>query len=479
MNRRLSHVIAVPVAIGLAASGLASVALVAGAASSSAVVPGDGTPSQAQLDTAATSGSQGQWGDMAGGVASRPYVRSLAVINGGVSIPVITGGTASAPTTAAGDVTAVVAPVNLCKTGQSPSPGSCYATPNRVSVQLVYATGSDDVMHSDGINFAAPTTALNQPVTSSTVFDMTIALNTLGQTLRWSWANGDLVRWETSNLGTPDAAVRIQFRPSQTPSIDWSAAPAGNGCTATPIFNCDIAQAAGEYLGASLLLSLDNTMNPALTGAVFATQGAVSGFLDPQGTAEAPALDMQIASSHLTSTGALNTGRLKAFLPSQTLLNLYGVLPSDASGFFAATRSGSAGTNSAPTFTEWTAAANGSEGVLVDVRDITFSVPTYKVVRKTTALKSKAKVKGKTATVTVRGKVKQCGKGCTVTVYRLGSEKYTSSMQKVGSAKSRSGVPVVTVNKGKLKKKSRYLATVRYASGKHKGDLIKSGLGTA
>jgi hypothetical protein len=63
---------------------------------------------------------------------------------------------------------------------------------------------------------------------------------------------------------------------------------------------------------------------------------------------------------------------------------MYGVLPADAGAAFTATRSGDPGTNSAPVYTPWTAEANGSEGLLVTVGNITFSVPRYRVKGKLT-----------------------------------------------------------------------------------------------
>lgn len=89
----------------------------------------DGTPTQAQTDlSSADSGnstSQAGWGDMVGGVAARPYVTSLTVINGAVATPVITGGSTVPPSAPSGGVTAVVSPFNLCKAGQPAAQGSC------------------------------------------------------------------------------------------------------------------------------------------------------------------------------------------------------------------------------------------------------------------------------------------------------------------------------------------------------------------
>lgn len=138
-----------------------------------------------------------------------------------------------------------------------------------------------------------------------------------------------------------------------------------------------------ETVQASLLLSLDDTLDPALTGAVFATQDAVAGYLSADRTADgSPQLDLQAASSHLRPDGSPQLGTVQAFLPASTLQNLYGLLPADAAAAFAVTRSGEPGSNDPPAFQAWTADDDGSDGLLVTVGGVTFSVPTYRVAGK-------------------------------------------------------------------------------------------------
>lgn len=414
-------------------------------------------PDQAQADGPATSGTNGLWGDFGPGNGARPFVERLSVTNGGTTTDLFTNGTPTSPSPANGDLAAVVMPINLCKTGQTPAPNVCYSTPNRVQITLG-RQGTNEVNFNLG-------NGGNQTVNADSVIDMTVKLNTLGQSLRWSYAQGDLLYWETSNLGTPDASLRIKFKPAIQPGVDWATLPAGNGCTATPIFNCEPQQAGAEYLGANLLLSLDDTLDPTLTGAVFATEGALAGFLLPGGSAAAPVLDLQVASTHFKSDGTtLNTGRLKAFLPAAALLNLYGVPPTDADTFFSATRSGSAGTNAAPTYTEWNAATHGSTGLLVNVHDITFSTPTYKVKSKRAIAKTSAKVKGKKTTLKLK-KLAACKKTCSVRVYKLSDNKLSAAHKKVATTKVKNKNLTLTIPKSKLGKKKRYLVTVHKSKG--------------
>ena len=111
--------------------------------------------------------------------------------------------------------------------------------------------------------------------------------------------------------------------------------PAVNGCTATPMFNCNIARADAEFLSANLFFSFED--GP--TGAAFATQNAIAGLLLPGGTATAPTLDIQASSTHTRSDGTPPT-RHDPGVPSrgdaaQPVRNL----PSDATAAFTTTPS--------------------------------------------------------------------------------------------------------------------------------------------
>jgi hypothetical protein len=431
----------------------------------------DGMPSQAQTDLAASDPSNSMhsagWADVAGGIAGRPYVSSLTIINGDVSTPVITNGDTTVPTTPTGGITTVISPFNLCQPGQTAAPGSCYASPNRVGVTLGYATGGPM-----GYNFANPSVPVTPTVDANTVFDMTVNLNSLGSKLSWTWINGVLLYWHTANLGENNATVHIKFHPAVTPHVTQF--PAVNGCTATPMFNCDIPRADSEFLSASLFFSLE----PGPTGAAFATQNAIAGLLFPGGTAAAPTLDIQASSTHTTSDGALQHGTIQAFIPAATLLNLYGILPGDATAAFTTTRAGDPGTNDAPTYTPWTTEANGSDGLLVTVTGITFSVPSYQVAGRLQPIASSARVVKK-ATV-LHATVPGCSKrrNCRVTVYDLGVQDASRSVAKrktVVTLRFNTAALALKVRTARLPRGHRFLLVVRVAES-HK--LIVSTLGT-
>jgi hypothetical protein len=353
------------------------------------------------------------WGDTAGGVAARPYVVSLSIINGGVSTPVVTNGTTATSPLPAGEVTTVVSPFNLCRPGQAPAQGVCYSSPNRVGLTVGYSEGE-----TDGWDFANPGVPVTPPIDANSVIDMTVALNTLGKGLRWTWVNGQLLYWKASDLGQEDATVHIRFKPASAPYV--ANFPADNGCTASPPHNCEIPRADAQVLTVQLVFSLDESLDPALTGAVFATQEAIAGYLTPGASAQSPSLDVALSSTHLRADGAPELGTIEAFIPEAALLNLYGLLPSDAATALTTTRAGDPGSNDQPTYVPWSAGANGSDGLLVTVGGITFSAPKYRLTRQLKRVAVHAKVRG--SRTTIRASVSGCAKRrqCVASVYRLG-----------------------------------------------------------
>jgi hypothetical protein len=433
-----------------------------------------GMPTQQSVDLSSSDpGSYGPgWGDMVGGVAGRPYVVSLTVINGGVSTPVITSGTTASAPVAPGAVTTVISALNLCRSGQTPAHGVCYATPNRVALTVAYGNNGND-----GWSFANPDVPVTPTIDANSVIDMTVALNTLGKNLRWTWINGDLLYWQTTNLGQDDATVHIKFRPAIAPYV--ANFQQSNGCTASPPANCGIAQADGEVLAANLVFSLDDTLDPALTGAAFATQNAIIGYLTPGGTVQAPSLDVQLSSTHLQADGTPELGTIEAFIPSAALLNLYGILSTDSATAFTTTRSGDPGTNDPPTYTPWTAASNGSDGLLVTVKGITFSVPRYQLASRLKPVAVRANVHGSKTTITAS--ITGCGKQrmCLASVYDLGrtsARRYLANKTAVLSNKVIAAHTLsITGPASRLRKGERYLLVVRAAKTKR---LLSSSIGT-
>ena len=334
------------------ASGLA--ALCAFAGNASAAIPSNihGQWEQANssrgLDHADT--SRWGWDNTTPGVAGRPYIKRLAVSNDGgatfdnIVVPDSADGTNGwAPLTASiggqvSDIYAFITPTNGCRTNQTPGLDNCYDPPNRVGISLMRYLGpgwSED--------FTSGNSA-NPPLSDASVIDLTVGFHSTYSTLRWSWVNGVPSYWAStvSPLAPADTDVRIRFTPKTQPVMN------SGGCSQIPVSTCDIAQADHERLQPGMTLSMDNTLDPALSGTLFGTSSAFIGSLEAQIVqGQAPVLTYGVAAPHTMAPGAGGGDRLGtffAFLPS-SVLTLFGT-STDAfdSNIFSVARTGDAGT---------------------------------------------------------------------------------------------------------------------------------------
>jgi len=369
-----------PVRISLVAALVAACALSTASPHVHAAAIDDGMPDQSSLDSAPNSQSQGNWSDLSGGASGRPYVASLSVTTNGVTTQIVTNGTATtAAPTASGSVTAVVAPYNLCKTG---STNNCYATPNRVGITLAYVKQAGQLGH----NFSAPTATLSPAVTATSVFDMTIGLNSVGKKLGWTWMNGTPTFWKTENLGQDNATARVKFSLSEAPGIDYQD-PKAQRCTTIPVSECDADKSTQDTLGMQMVLSLDTTLSAAFAGALFATNAAVIGSLDVA-SGETPSLTYGIAGPHRLSDGTVRKGKFYGFLSDAVLESQFKIAATetDMTKVLSVARTAEskstadAGTDTVA-WAKWTAADNGTDGRLVTISDISFSAPKFKVTK--------------------------------------------------------------------------------------------------
>ena len=369
-----------PVRISLVAALVAACAISTSSPHVHAAPIDDGMPDQSSLDSAPNSQSQGNWSDLSGGASGRPYVASLSVTTNGVTTQIVANGTATtaAPTTA-GSVTAVVAPTNLCKTG---STNNCYATPNRVGITLAYVKQAGQLGH----NFSAPTATLSPAVTATSVFDMTIGLNSVGKKLGWTWMNGTPTFWKTENLGQDNATARVKFSLSEAPGVDYQD-PKAQRCTTIPVSECDADKSTQDTLGMQMVLSLDTTLSAAFAGALFATNAAVIGSLDVA-SGETPSLTYGIAGPHRLSDGTVRKGKFYGFLSDAVLESQFKIAATetDMTKVLSIARTAEskstadAGTDTVA-WAKWTAADNGTDGRLVTISDISFSAPKFKVTK--------------------------------------------------------------------------------------------------
>jgi len=333
--------------------------------------PDAGMPDQSSHDAVSTQFSS--WASIPGGVAARPYVTALSVINNGVSTPVITNGTAATELSVpVGRISVSIAPVNLCPPGQTPSTMLCYATPNRIGVTVGYQIQPGQM----GYDFNNPSRPLLTPVTADTEFDITLSLNTLGKTLRWTWANGIATYWNTTNLGTDTATLRIRLKPALSPLVLSGSQQVG--CTQVPVMACQYTQNTHETLSATFVLSLDETLDPIFTGALFSSTRSYMGSLMTS-PGQSPQMTYGVSAPKTWSDGSENVAQMSAVLSDAALLNFYGAT-ADVAGTMEfqtnalnLTRT-DGGTQGAITWTRWTVDQQGIDGWLITIPDIRFAI---------------------------------------------------------------------------------------------------------
>ena len=346
-------------------------------------------PDQSSLDAYPNlNPSQGNWSDLDGGVTGRPYIAELSVTTGGVTTTLVTGGTTTTvASTTPGAITAVIAPINLCAEGRT---SMCYDTPNRVSIQLAYVKGDGQL----GGNFSAPTTALIPSITDTSVFDLTVGLNSIGGNLRWTWMSGAPTFWKTRGLRSDSGTARVKFSLGKYPSLNYSG-PGAEMCSAIPVTVCNAEQSTQDTLGMQMILSLDTTLSEAFAGALFATNNAVMGSLDVS-SGETPSLTYGIAGPHKMSDGSVRRGTFYGFLSDTILESQFKIVSTETdmtnilsiARTAASSSTSDAGTDTV-TWSKWTADANGTDGRLVTISDISFSAPKFKVTKVPLTLSSK------------------------------------------------------------------------------------------
>jgi hypothetical protein len=337
---------------------------------------------QSELDEATTSWNAGGWGAMDGGIGARPFIKDLSVVlftdDFAVDSNVLDNPSNDPnPTRIDGtNVDATVTAINLCREGQEPVQGQCYETPNRVQINFGWRDGGQGTgdLGADG---SIPS------IDADSEIRVTIGLNTLGQSLRWSYLEGTPTYWKVNNIGQEDATIELHFKPALKP---WPGA-----CSQIPVNpTCETTSADTQYLMGSLLLSLDDTLDPIFTGALFAGEGIFIGSLEaasPSQTetgGQVPQMSYGIAAPRMIGGARINSPTFQAFLSDQAILNYFGATPDVAasSGFFntafsvGATAAGT-GAN-APTIeaTRWVGEANGTDGWLITISDIALSTVT-------------------------------------------------------------------------------------------------------
>ena len=220
--------------------------------------------------------------------------------------------------------------------------------------------------------------AISGVVNTNTEFDMTVNLNTIGKSLRWTWASGVPTYWNASNLGADNASIRVRLKPALMPLVQQGGQQVG--CSQVPVQICQYSQSTHETLSASLVLSLDQTLDSVFTGALFSSSRSFMGSLMTQ-PGETPQMTYGIAAPRTWSASSENKAEMSAVLTDATILNFYGATPGVAATTDFQTNAlnlirSDGGTQGGIRWTRWTADAQGSDGWLITIPEITFATAT-------------------------------------------------------------------------------------------------------
>ena len=323
-----------------------------------------------------------------------------------------------------------------------------------------------------GYDFSKATNLLT-PVTADTEFDITLNLNTLGKSVRWSWASGVATYWNTSNLGTDGASIRVRLKPTLTPVVMQGTQQVG--CSQVPVQTCPYTQNTHETLSASLVLSLDNSLGEVFTGALFSSTRSYMGSLMVQ-PGETPQMTYGVSAPQTWSDGTQNSASMSAVLSDAALLNFYGATPEMAAtpefqtGALNLART-DGGTQGPITWTRWTFDVQGIDGWLVTIPDIRFvaavstsgvrafgssvAPATFSVKSKTSA-KITTKRVGSKAMITLKVSAAACAKySCRVVVSSIASNVGSESKKITAAAVIRKSKSVVTALSAKSSKGQR------------------------
>jgi len=329
----------------------------------------------------AADANNGGWDRTTANVANRPYIAYLGITNPGFpEVTVIDNRLAAATNPAVerigggqfSDIYAFVSPTNACNTNQTPTPGVCYANPNRVTVSLAAQTGPSTWTE----DLTATSTVPN--VTANSEVRLVIGFRAAYSSLRWSWVNGVPSYWRTTVAPGAGGTVEVKFTPKTMP---WMTG--GAGCSAIPVSTCDIQRADAERLMPQIILSMDDTLDAGLAGVLFGSTSAFIGSLEssPIGQGQAPTLTYGIAAPHENADGTDRVGTFYALIPG-AILTLFGTgVEAFDQSILAVERTNGAGTFDIG-WSAWNATDNGTAGQFLTISNISFSAPKFEVKRR-------------------------------------------------------------------------------------------------
>jgi hypothetical protein len=334
-------------------------------------------PDQPEIDLSIDGG----WSDTQSGLAARPFIK-LALWEGEEIVSATEPGNEDFN----GNWRVLVSPTNVCHSDQEPAPGVCYADPNRIGISLAYIVNGDTKNDFDGPSLS------NLGIDQNTYFEIQVDLNGYADQLGWTWVNGNPAYWKVRN-----GVATIRLTPASMPSTSGI----DNQCSTIPVSTCDTNKAADEIFTIAIVMSFDGTLDPVFDHTMFASSHAVIASLEavPGFDLETPdmnSITFGMAAPHLNADDTERRGTLSAFLSNEAL-TAFGVTNStEAEDALRITRSSSDSGTGSTAFTTWTSDNQGTDGLLLTIYDISFSVPKFTVdngnmVEKTVVPKVKVK----------------------------------------------------------------------------------------
>lgn len=453
--------------------------------------PDDGRPTQENLDIVASPDTYaGQWGDVTGGVAGRPYVKYLAVTpyntttkTYGTKIEYVTNGTVATRTpTTPGAIAMTLTPYNVCG-GRTKT--MCYPSPNRIGAMIGYVKDNGQL----GADFSNPSVAsVRDVMQEGSLVEVVINMNTWGSTLRWTWLNGIPTYWKVDNLGQASAEVSMKFALTTGPSQICDSAIPVKGCNIEDALrNNNNTFAPTEMLKTDFVFSLDETgVDATFNGTLFASRNADLGSLEavPLGS---PTLGLTYGVSGSSElSGKPNVATFYAFVSDNSLLNYFGVTQDvlespdfRSSSTLAVTRADKGGQGES-VWERMNAAEFGTAGYLLTVMDIRFDGAAvtqaaastkpafFKVGNKNSSLIT-LKKSGKQYTVSARANTNACKKSACRWVVSKSQSTYSTKAKKLKTIAAKvSGNTVSGSSVVKAKKNDR-IAVVLQKQQKKKG----------
>ena len=334
-------------------------ALTVGPVSAGTVDMGNG-PQQPEIDS-----MDGGWSSATSGIQGRPYLIDVYLNGDGIMTSEQAPGTESYTD----GWRLLINPNNVCHDGQEPAPGVCYANPNRVSFSLVYLHNGDTKN-----DFSGPSLS-SLGITEDDEFEFTIGLNDFAEDLGWTWVSGTPTYWSVDG-----DVVHLKVHPASKPSTHQI----DEHCSTIPVSTCDTNEASDEIFTIEFVMSFDDTLNSVFDHTLFASTNAVIASLEtaPGFDPATPAnnsITYGMSAPHLLAGGDDRVGTFYALLNNDQLAAFGVTDPATVADTLKITRSSSDSGTFDAAWSNWNADDNGTDGQLLMLTNISFSVPKFTV----------------------------------------------------------------------------------------------------